>query len=42
MLVSFCKDIHCDFCDKIYSIKERRCPNCKAENPYWENISDFE
>ena len=35
-------DIHCDFCDEIYSIKERRCPNCKAENPYWENISDFE
>lgn len=35
-------EIHCDFCDKIYSIKERRCPNCKAENPYWENISDFE
>lgn len=35
-------DIHCDFCDKIYSIKERRCPNCKTENPFWENISDFE
>lgn len=35
-------DIHCDFCDEIYSIKERRCPNCKAENPYWGNISDFE
>lgn len=35
-------DIHCDFCDEIYSIKERRCHNCKAENPYWGNISDFE
>ncbi len=35
-------EIHCDFCDEIYSIKERRCPNCKAENPYWEKISDFE
>lgn len=35
-------EIHCDFCDEIYSIKERRCPNCKAENPYWKNISDFE
>lgn len=35
-------DIHCDFCDEIYSIKERRCPNCKADNPYWKDISDFE
>jgi len=35
-------DVHCDCCNKTYSIKERRCPNCKAENPYWGNISDFE